>query len=171
MRVLAIGDTTQRERYFPSDAEYTDVGPFDAALLASTLQTIPRTQVQIALSNLYEELVDGGRIIVTVPALDWACRDIVTQNDISLGAYMSIYGTEGQPHLSGFTMLWLRRCLEEVGFIVVEAHTEQFKMQFTMGAVKKEEKAKQHVIIGVKHQVDAAAALDWLAVSVPEYLP
>lgn len=167
MKVLAIGDKTQRERYFPEDAEYVEVGPFDACLLASTLQTVPRRQVQAALTTVYDELVDGGRIIVTVPALEWACREVVAEADISLGAYISIYGTEKEPFLSGFTILWLRRCLEEVGFIVVEARTEQFKMLFDFGALKKEERAKQHVIIGVKHAVDAKAALDWVEVAEP----
>jgi|SRR3990170_1292234 len=162
MRVLALGDESQKSRYFPDDVEFVDEGPFDAVLLASTLQTIGRNQVQIALKKLYEDLVDGGRIVVTVPALEWACRQIVSEEEIGLGAYISIYGTEDQPFLAGFTMLWLRRCLEEVGFIVVEARTETFKMLFAIGELKKEEHAKQHIAIGVKREPDPKLALEWL---------
>lgn len=162
MRVLALGDQSQRSMYFPEDTEYVDELPYEAALLASTLQTVQRTQVTQVLQTLYDDLPDGGRLVVTVPSLEWACTEIVTKADISLGAYMSIYGTEGEPFLTGFTLLWLRRCMEEAGFVIVEARTESFKMRFTMGEIKTEEIAKQHIAIGVKHQVDPKLALDWM---------
>jgi len=162
MRALALGDVSQRELYFPDGTEFVDQVPYEAALLASVLQTLPRDQVQKALQRLYNDLPDGGRLIVTVPSLEAACRDIVTKDEISLASYISMYGVEGEPHLSGFTLLWLRRCLEEVGFVVVDAHTQDFKMQFTMGNIKVEEPAKQHIAIGVKRKVDAQAQIDWM---------
>jgi len=162
MRVLALGDVAQRETYFPNGVEYVNESPYEVALLASTLQLLPRTQVLVALKTLYDDLPDGGRIIVTVPSLEWACRDIVTKDEISLSAYISIYGVEGEPHLSGFTLLWLRRCLEETGFIVVEARSMDFKMKFKLGAISTLEDATQHIVIGVKRQIDAEAQVDWM---------
>lgn len=162
MRVLALGDVSQRKTYFQEGTEYVNETPYEVALLASVLQTLPRTKVPEALETIYKDLPDGGRLVVTVPSLEWACTEFATKNDPGLGAYMSIYGTEGEPFLTGFTLLWLRRCMEEVGFAVVEARTETFKMQFTMGELKTEEMAKQHVAIGVKRQVDPRLALDWM---------
>ena len=167
MRVLAIGDPTQRSMYFTDDTEFVNEEPFEAALLASVLQTLPRNKVQEALENIYNLLPDGGRIIVTVPSLEWACRNVVTQNDISLAAYIAIYGVEGEPHLTGFTLLWLRRSLEEAGFIVVEARSEGFKMQFKMGALKTEEPASQHIAVGIKRKIDELKAIDWMDEAVP----
>lgn len=162
-RVLALGDMSQTGMFFTNEGvEYVDTGPFDAILLASHLQTVKRHQVPKVMSELYKELVNGGRIIVTVPSLEWACREVCTQNDISLGAYLSIYGTESENYLCGFTMLWLRRCLEEAGFIIVEARTQTFKLNIHIGNVTKEEKAKQHVIIGVKREIDLEKALEWM---------
>jgi hypothetical protein len=132
-------------------------------LLASHLQVLKRHMVSKAIQTLYEELVDGGRLIITVPSLEWACRQVVTQNDIPLSAYISMYGPEGEAYLCGFTMLWLRRAVEEVGFVVVEARTESFRMHLTIGKDQIEEKAKQHVVIAVKRQVDPEIALKgWL---------
>jgi hypothetical protein len=167
MRVLGLGDVSQRQTYFPDDTEYVNETPFEAALLASVLQTLPRNQVQKALQSLYDELPDGGRLIVTVPSLEFACREVVTKNDISLAAYLSLYGMENEPHLSGFTLLWLRRCLEEVGFIVVQARTEHFKMSFKSGELLVEEPAVQNIVIGVKRQVDAEKQIDWIEDAVP----
>jgi hypothetical protein len=162
MRVLALGDVSQRDMFFPDDVEYVNEAPYEAALLGSVLQTIPRNKVQSALQTLYDDLPDGGRLVVTVPSLEWACRNVVTQPDISLAAYISMYGVEGEPHLSGFTLLWLRRCLEEVGFIVVEARSMGFHMQFKVGLLTNQEEATQHIAIGVKRQVDAEKQIDWM---------
>jgi hypothetical protein len=164
MRVLSLGDQSQREMFFRGQqVDYVNEGPFDAVLLASHLQVLKRHQVPQAISKLYEELVDGGRIIVTVPSLEWACREVITQNDIPLSAYISMYGPEGEAYLCGFTMLWLRRALEEAGFIILEARTENFRMHLTIGQDRVEEKAKQHVVIAIKRAVDPEIALKgWL---------
>lgn len=163
MKALVLGDKSQVGIFFRGDeVEYVNEGPFDVVLLASHLQVLKRHQVPQAIQRLYDELNDGGRIIVTVPSLEWACRQVVVQNDIPLAAYISLYGTESENYLCGFTMLWLRRALEEVGFIVVEARTETFRMTITIGKDKIESPAKQHVIIAVKRQVNPRKALEWL---------
>jgi hypothetical protein len=164
MKALVLGDKSQAGIFFrEANVEYVNEGPFDAVLLASHLQVLKRHQVPQALKTLYEELVDGGRIIITVPSLEWACRQVCTQNDIPISAYISIYGTESENYLCGFTMLWLRRAMEEVGFILLEARTETFRMNLTIGTDKLEDKAKQHVVIAIKRQPDPVLALEgWL---------
>ncbi len=163
MRALVLGDKSQSNIFFrEQDVEYVNQGPFDAILLASHLQIVRRKDVTQVIAKLYDELSDGGRIIVTVPSLEWACRQIATQNDVPLNAYVSIYGTGEEPYLSGFTMLWLRRALEEAGFIILEARTESFRLRLTFGDQPLEDKAKQHVVIAVKRQPDPQKALEWL---------
>lgn len=164
MKALVLGDKSQANIFFrEQDVEYVNEGPFDAILLASHLQVVQRQNVATVIKALYEELVDGGRIIVTVPSLEWACRQVCTQNDIPIAAYISLYGLEKEPYLSGFTILWLRRALEEVGFIILEARTETFRMHITIGDKPLEDKAKQHVVIAIKRQPDPQKALEWLA--------
>src|SRR3972149_9040633 len=112
MKALVLGDKSQANIFFrEQNVEYVNTGPFDAILLASHLQIVQRNQVAKVIQILYDELVDGGRFIVTVPSLEWACRQVCTQNDIPLAAYLSIYGEETVPFLSGFSMLWVRRAL------------------------------------------------------------
>ena len=163
MKALVLGDKSQASLFFrEQEVEYVNEGPFDAILLASHLQIVQRQNVEKVIGTLYDELVDGGRMIVTVPDLEWACRQVCTQNDIPIAAYICLYGLEKEPYLSGFNMLWLRRALESVGLIVVEARTETFKMHMTIGEQKVEDKAKQIIIIAIKRQPDPQKALEWL---------
>ena len=163
MKALVLGDKSQANIFFrEQDVEYVNEGPFDAILLASHLQIVQRQNVSTVIQALYDELVDGGRMIITVPSLEWACRQVCVENDIPIEAYISIYGLEKEPYLCGFTMLWLRRALEEAGFIILEARTDWFRMHITIGEQKVENKAKQHIIIAVKHQPDPQKALEWL---------
>jgi hypothetical protein len=164
MKALVLGDKSQAGMFFRGqDVEYVNEGPFDAILLASHLQIVQRQHVATVIQQLYDTLNDGGHFIVTVPALEWACRQICTQNDIPISAYISIYGLEKEPFLSGFSMLWIRRVLEDVGLIILEARTETFKMHMTIGETTVDDIAKQHVVRAVKHAPEPQKALEWLA--------
>ncbi len=164
MRVLALGDKSQAAMFFGEDAEYINETPFEAVFLGSHLQTVQRHQVVTVLEKLAVELPDGGRIIATVPSLEWACKEIVIRDpeELGLAPYISIYGTEEELCKCGFTMAWLRLCFEEVGMLVVSATSEWFTMHIGMGEASKEERAMQHVIIALKREKDPKDALTWL---------
>jgi len=164
MRVLVLGDTEQAKMFFKDDAEYVNEGPFDSILLATHLQTIQRQFVVPVLSKLAAELVNGGRIIITVPSLEWACKEIATNLDnMGLGPYTALYGLAGVPYMCGFTMPWLRMALEEAGFVVIEARSDFYTLKFKMDDdIEVTERAQQHIAIGLWSKKDPAQAIDWI---------
>ena len=165
MRVLILGDIEQGKMFFEDDVEYANQGPFDCILLATHLQTVQRQHVVQVLSKLADELVDGGRIIATVPALEWACKEIAANLDnMGLAPYTALYGMSDVPYLCGFTMPWLRMSFEEAGLTVIEARSDFYTLKFLLeGDIEATERAQQHIIIGLWHKKDPAQAIDWMA--------
>lgn len=95
------------------------------------LEHVSHTRVKTVLKNWYRRLKRGGQIILNVPDLEWASREIINyENGKSLSGYfyeftgehglMSvIYGshsTDGEYHKGGFVKSFLKELLEEVGF-------------------------------------------------------
>ena len=165
MKVLLLGDVEQGKMFFEDDVEYANQGPFDCILLATHLQTIQRQNVVQVLTKLAAELVDGGRIIATVPALEWACKEIAAHlESMGLAPYTAIYGMAETPNMCGFTMPWLRLSFEEAGLTVIEARSEFYTLKFLIdGDTEVEERAQQHIIVGLLHKKDPAQAIDWMA--------
>ena len=81
---------------------------YDVIMLDHLINQAKRGQVGEILRFFMGKLVDGGQMVITVPSLEWACKQIAAKDDAPVMAYLSVYGTDEEPHLCGLTLNWLR---------------------------------------------------------------
>lgn len=164
MKVLLSGDAEHaRGTIFPEDAEYftsyaqaQDAAPLDAIYLGHDLQKSDRKYVVDVLKDYRDLLREYGELYVTVPSLEWTARELLQVDEPSLAAYHNLYGTEEEPHRSGFVLLWLRVAMQEAGFMVRHATQELYKMT----AGDKVYPNVQNLVIGARYDPDPGTALD-----------
>lgn len=132
-KVLAYGPIDEAEELFPGADIYQDnppeEGKYDAIYLQNMLQQMRRKAVPIGLAMFFKALKPGGTIHIIVPSLEWACRQIAAKDDPSRLAYPTLYGTDEDLHLSGFTLKWLRAECELAGFKTQEAYSQEYTVE------------------------------------------
>lgn len=123
------------------------------------LEHISHPQVPKTLKLWYDKLKNGGEVIINVPDLVWAAKQIVKyENDRPLdsavftdffhhnGLLDIVYGThahEGERHQSGYTKKALTGLLEDAGFteVSVEEAYDAHDMGVLLATAKKETKS------------------------------
>ena len=125
---------------------------YDVILLDHLINQAKRGQVSELLHFFMGKLADDGEIVITVPSLEWACKQIATKDDAPIMAYISVYGTDEEPHLCGLTLNWLRIACETAGYFTIQAYGERYTIRIN----DKEEQAMQNVYIGIKKKAEEA---------------
>lgn len=128
MKVLCYVGEEKALKIWPDAELYQDNPPendkYDGVYLENFLNQLPSHDVTPALKLFLDALKPGGKIVVAVPSLEWACREIVKSEPNPL-AYIAIYGQRGEYSLSGFTLAWLRKGCEDVGFLTDTAYAQE----------------------------------------------
>lgn len=118
LKALAQGDIERiKKRYASPDIEWVDTdkpepGSLEMVVLDHLLQLSTPDRVHEVIDAYSGLLVEGGELVVIVPSLEWACNQYVQHDDPPLAAFVSLYGTPGLGHRSGFTLMQLRALLE-----------------------------------------------------------
>jgi len=97
---------------------------YEIVYLGHILQRYPRDQVGTIIKQFAEYLKPYGEMWVVVPSLEWAARELYTQDHPGMIPYVMVYGNSFDPHLSGFTLNWLRVAMQVNGLIVRKAVQE-----------------------------------------------
>lgn len=112
------------------------------------LEHLPHVQTKSVLKHWYNKLKRGGTLIINVPDLEWACKQVLkkSQNGLLDGYYNQwegehgllsvIYGSqshEGEYHKAGFIVDELVNLLSDLGYKVKE--TKQFVDAHEMGVI------------------------------------
>lgn len=131
MRILVVGDDPG-EKMVEGEAKQNQItrvatweefteGTFDQIYLTGVVELLPREQVVDALKAYGPHLAEMGELHVRVPSLEWAAREIATQDSPDFAAYHWLYGSVERPHRCGMTVLWLRLALLNAGYNVRRA--------------------------------------------------
>ena len=128
MKILIIGDDPGVS--LDEKAEVTRLGresmppesaPYDQVYLTGVVEMLPREQVVDALKSYGWLLAELGELHVRVPSLEWAAKEIATQDNPKFVAYHWLYGSVEKPHRCAMTVLWLRLALLNAGYNVRRA--------------------------------------------------
>lgn len=130
-------------------------GKYDGVYLENFMQQLLRREIGPALRLFYRTLKPGGKIVIAVPSLEWACREIATKDKPSELAYPSIYGDDENLHRCGFTLLWLRNACEAAGFETKEAYGQDILAEFGTDT----QRGRVNIYAGVRPVVDAGEAI------------
>ncbi len=163
-RILILGDEVLARPRFEgltdvefvvNDTQQPEPGSYDVVCLSNLVQQARRLQVPAILQVYRDALKEGGTLIVTAPSLEWACTELAVNEDASLFAYISLFGDDETPHLSGFRLLWLRGMIERMGMLVQNAHAEAYHV--TVG--EDTHRVLQNVVVAVKRTPQASEAI------------
>jgi hypothetical protein len=153
MRVLKVVGDIDVNLDLPEDTEITEIGledyleatyeeKFDLIFCVHVLQALWASQVSDVIGKLVSELKQGGELHIHVPATEQAAKALLLNETDPVAFYM-IWGTEKRPFHTGFTLLWLRAILTQVGAIVRNANMGIYNLTFN----GREAKAVEHVVI------------------------
>jgi len=124
---------------------------FDGLLASHVLEHFSYWKTDEILKGWIKCLKDGGELHILVPSLEWAAREVLSENP-SPAVYAQLYAgqvNQWDVHLTGFTMRKLRALFEQCGINVDTAKTGIYHVR--VGTVGEFE-AMQHYIAGVKGQ-------------------
>ena len=122
-------------------------GQFDHVLASHVLEHFPWHQTVPVLKEWIKLLKRGGDLNIIVPSLEWAAREILSEQP-SPAVIPHLYAgvvNQWDVHVSGFTMRHLRTVMEAVGLRVDLARSAPY----TIMAIGKPYQAEQHFIRGV----------------------
>ena len=124
-------------------------GKLDGLLASHVLEHFSYWKTNEVLANWIRCLKEGGEIHVLVPSLEWAAREVLSENP-SPAVYAQLFAgqvNQWDVHLTGFTMRKLRQLFEREGIAVHTARTGIYHIRVRdLG----EFEAMQHYIAGVK---------------------
>lgn len=104
------------------------------------LEHFPHVEVPDILSTWYKKLKAGGRIILNVPDLEWACKQLLKlEKGYLLDGYYNTFGGEhgllsifygsqshlGEFHQSAYTINSFTELLQRVGFRNIKVRKEE----------------------------------------------
>lgn len=122
-------------------------GKFDAVISNNALQRVNYMNALPTINAMKACLREGGELHVIVPSLEWACREVLSENP-NPACMVVLYGGQGADssvHTSGFTMRLLRAHYERAGLAATKAATSPAKID--IGG--KQYEILQHYICGV----------------------
>ena len=126
-------------------------GKFDGVFSSHVLEHFPWYVGSNVLQHWTELLKPGGAMHVVVPSLEWAAREILSENPTP-AIFPHLYAgqtNEYDIHKTGFTMLLLRKYFEEAGLMVRTARTGTY----TIVVLGEPMPSEQHYIMGVKPDI------------------
>lgn len=165
-KVLILGDMRSKSRFvgdefeFFHDVDPTVDGPFDFIVLDHIIPQAKRSQVFPIIQLYANNLKEDGQLILVVPSLEWACKEIAKNEEPNPMAYISLYGSDAEPFACGMTLMWMRLVAEGAGLYVTKAGAEWYKAQIDDQPFD----AQQNVLVAVKPAVDTspANAIEWV---------
>jgi SAM-dependent methyltransferase len=121
-------------------------GQFDVVRAKHVLEHFPYEQTKPILREWARLLAPGGRLVITVPDIEFTAKRILETGRIDVLDAGNLWGDQGHPlyrqhpypanaHLSGFTAAMLRDLLEGWLGLTVEVE-EHHGLDFTLEAVK-----------------------------------
>ena len=124
-------------------------GKLDGLLASHVLEHFSYWKTENVLSGWVRCLKDGGELHILVPSLEWAAREVLSENP-SPAVYAQLYAgqvNQWDVHYTGFTMRKLRMLMDRVGINTNVARTGVYHVRVgTLG----EFEAMQHYVAGVK---------------------
>jgi ubiquinone/menaquinone biosynthesis C-methylase UbiE len=114
-------------------------GTLDKIYASHLLEHFPHVDVQAILHTWYRKLKTGGELIINVPDLGWAAKQLLHYEEGYLlngyyntfagehGLLSIFYGSEsheGEYHKGGFIYSHLEKLLKETGFSFIEIKRE-----------------------------------------------
>lgn len=124
-------------------------GQLDGLLASHVLEHFSYWNTEKVLAGWIRCLKEGGELHILVPSLEWAAREVLSENP-SPAVYAQLYAgqvNQWDVHLTGFTMRKLRQLLQKNGISVNVARTGVYHIRVgTFG----EFEAEQHYVAGVK---------------------
>ena len=103
-------------------------GKFDIVWCSHMLEHVGWREVEMVLMHIVEAVAPGGKLIVIVPDLQWACKRILS-GVYDFGVLGVLYGgqvSEPDFHRNGFTPNTLRVLAERQGLKVTSLATSEF---------------------------------------------
>ena len=100
------------------------LGAFDIVLASHVVEHVDRDQVNIVMRNIASAVRNHGEVMVIVPAMEWAAREILEGRE-NAGVQGAIFGGQQNPldyHRCGFTLKSLRYMIELAGLIPRKAY-------------------------------------------------
>jgi predicted SAM-dependent methyltransferase len=123
-------------------------GQFDGLLASHVLEHFHWHKTVYILAEWAKVLKEGGELHIVVPSLEWACRQILSEQP-SPAALPHLFGgqtNEFDVHFTGFTMRKLRADFAKAGLKVEIARSGEY----TIRIGDDETKAMQHYVMGRK---------------------
>lgn len=121
----------------------------DGLLASHVLEHFSYWQTEKVLEGWVKCLKDGGELHILVPSLEWAAREVLSENP-SPAVYAQLYAgqvNQWDVHYTGFTMRKLRQLMERVG---INCHTAKTGVYHIRVGSMGEFEAHQHYVAGVK---------------------
>lgn len=130
-------------------------GKLDGLLASHVLEHFSYWNTEEVLAGWVRCLKDGGEIHILVPSLEWAARQILSEQP-SPAVYAQLYAgqvNQWDVHYTGFTMRKLRQLMEKVGISCQVAKTGVYHVQVgSLGVFE----AEQHYVAGFKGTPEVA---------------
>lgn len=121
----------------------------DGLLASHVLEHFSYWKTDKVLDGWIRCLKEGAELHILVPSLEWAAREVLSENP-SPAVYAQLFAgqvNQWDVHLTGFTMRKLRQLMQKHGINVNVARTGIYHVRVgTMG----EFEAMQHYVAGVK---------------------
>lgn len=121
-------------------------GKFDGVLASHVLEHFSYWRTIEVLKSWGSLLKPGGELHILVPSLEWAARQILSEQP-SPATISHLYAGQTTPwdvHLNGFTMRKLRQLFEHIGLNVRIARTAPYPIRAADGNVYE---AEQHYVV------------------------
>lgn len=124
-------------------------GKLDGLMASHVLEHFSYWNTEKVLEGWVRCLKPGGELHILVPSLEWAAREVLSENP-SPATYAQLYAgqvNQWDVHLTGFTMRKLRALMEKVG---ISVHTARDGVYHIRVGSLGEFEALQHYVAGVK---------------------
>lgn len=124
-------------------------GKLDGLLASHVLEHFSYWDTEKVLKGWVKCLKDGGELHILVPSLEWAAREVLSENP-SPAVYAQLYAgqvNQWDVHYTGFTMRKLRQLMERVE---INCHTAKTGIYHIRVGTLGEFEALQHYVAGVK---------------------
>jgi ubiquinone/menaquinone biosynthesis C-methylase UbiE len=154
-RILTMDvDPKQKPDIYGDAADMPSIlwGKLDGLMASHVLEHFSYWSTEDVLKGWVRCLKPGGELHILVPSLEWAAREVLSENP-SPAVYAQLYAgqvNQWDVHLTGFTMRKLRKLMENVGINVHTARTGIYHLR--VGTIEKEFEALQHYVAGVKDE-------------------
>lgn len=139
-------DITRWDFISPVPVEYH--GQFDAIVANNVLQRFNFMSAVGIIKSWVQCLKDGGEFHLIVPSLEWAAREVLSENPspVCMVVLYGGQGGDGSVHTSGYTMRLLRAHFASAGLNATKARTGDASIEYNGKVLS----FQQHYLCGVK---------------------